>query len=517
MTPLVERLRLLPPAGRAALFAELGAVPGALSDVRYDWSFWAHEHQVVTPEEIERFGLILFTGPRGTGKTEAAVHTFNREILEGRAEAPRIFAATEADADKTVVHGLSGIMRALPRDLRPRWMAGEGTAGVLRYTTFAGNRVDALCFGVKSAETAVGNAGDLDLYDDYAKWGPNAETALAHARLSCRVGYACGLMATTRRGVTLLRKLLTGDVESVLVKRPTDLRVNRFNLSPKNYRSVLAEFGTTDLVRQELEDEDVSASSPFAGLDFDAKPIRVLEINRADFVEVIVAADPADGKGGEHDDWGIGVAGRRRDGHVVAIEDATGQYDDDEAGAKILELCWRWGALKVVGEGNRGVERLRSVIRAAHLARQLEAAQRGEERPKPMPELVPVTAREGKKLRAGPLRGLYIAGTLHHTAALGALERQQREWDPDGPKRPRQDDRIDWLVHAVHHLADLGDAAGNNAAEQLDGLAEKVRELGRGGRGEMRRPSPMADVMGGMGARAASRPMGGGLGQRRIL
>jgi hypothetical protein len=38
---------------------------------------------------------------------------------------------------------------------------------------------------------------------------------------------------------------------------------------------------------------------------------------------------------------------------------------------------------------------------------------------------------------------------------LAQLERQQREWDPDAPRRPRVDDRIDWLVHAAHYLAYL--------------------------------------------------------------
>src|SRR5205814_123756 len=93
---------------------------------------------------------------------------------------------------------------------------------------------------------------------------------------------------------------------------------------------------------------------------------------------------------------------------------------------------------------------------------------------------VGVTAKDGKKLRGGPLRKLYLTGMLHHTPQLGALERQQKAWRPDGPKRPRQDDRIDWWVHAVHHLADLTGEGGAGAGEQLDGLAAAMKAIGTG-------------------------------------
>lgn len=476
MIPLAERLRRLHPTARDALYGRIAATPGALADVRYDWSrFWARPDQLVSLDELDRFALIVFGGMRGTGKTRAAVELFNREVLAGRAERPRLVAGTEADIDKTVVHGISGIMACLHPDDRPLWRPTEGYAGVLRYK----NGVDVLCFSAKNTEQLVGNAGDLDLYDDVAKWGPRAEEVWNHARVSCRLGRANAIVATTRRGTNLLRKLLKGDTSGVLVRRPPELWTNKNNLTARLAKQIEAELGGTDFHRQEMEDEDVSASSPFAGLEFDEAPIRVLKVSRADFAEVIVAADPADGKGGDHDDWGIGAAARLRSGHVVALEDVTGQCDDDEAGAKILDLCEAWGALKVVGEVNRGLARLQGVIKAAHLTRELEARSRGEARVRPMPELVPVRAKEGKRLRAGPLKGLYIAGSLHHTAALGALEKQQREWEPDGPKRPRQDDRIDWLVHAVHHLANLSGTTPD-ASEGFVGIEKANREIERG-------------------------------------
>ncbi len=468
MKPLVDRLRALPPGARAALFDQLGATPGVLTDVRYQFdTFWGRESQIVTPEDVRRAALVVFTGRRGLGKTEAAVQLFNREILAGRAVRPRIFGANEGDVDKAVVHGDSGILATLPPDQRPIWIRGEGPAGVLRYR----NGVEVVCFSARSPEGAVSHQGDLDLYDDLAKWGPHTFTAWAHARASCRVGVACGIVATTRRGTVLLRKLLGGDVPGVLIKRSDDIHANRFNLSPKNYRAMVSEFGGTDFHRQEMDDEDVG-SSPFTGLVFEAAPIRIDAAPRSDFVELVVAVDPSAGKGGDHDDWGIGAAGRRRDGHVVALDDDSGQHDDDSGGEKVLDICERWGATVIIVEANRGPH-VRSAIRAAFYKRRAEC---GAERLRPMPDIVPVTARDGKKLRAGPLRGLYRQGMLHHVAGLGAMEKQQREWDPDGPKYPRQDDRIDWWVHAVHHLADLGAAAGAPAPSPED-LAAAAKSI----------------------------------------
>lgn len=478
--PLSDRFRALPSATRELILAEVerefGA--GALADLRYDFEgFWLRATQIVTDEELapkdrDPPALVVFTGPRGDGKTQSAVTLFDRLVRTGEAKRPRIFAATEGDVDKAVVHGESGIMSLYrPSDPnRPRFMRQEGPAGVLRYP----NGTEVLCYSAKVSEGAVSYNADLDLYDDVAKWGAYAYTAWAHARLSCRIGMALGIVATTRRGTHLLRRLLGGNIDGVLMKRGDHLDANRFNLSPKLYRQIRAELGESDLLRQELDDEDTSSTSPFVDLDFDSAPIRILEAPRSDFSEVVVAVDPAEGKGGDHDEWGVGAAGRRHDRHVVALDDASGSYDDAEAADAAIRLCEVWDAKRIVVESNRG-KRVMNAIEAAYYRRKIEAMQAGEAI-RPMPELVPIQAKDGKVLRAGPLRVLYLGGTLHHVPGLKLLEKQQREWDPSGPKRPRQDDRIDWWVHAVHYLADLG-GLGGMKIEHVEGLGDRNRQL----------------------------------------
>ncbi len=481
---LVDGLRLLPPAARAALFSELEQVPGALADVGFDWpGFWGRPAQIIEPSLMEQYSLIVITGARGEGKTRAANQLFVREVDEGRAVCPRIFGATEADVDKAVIHGRSGIMTHLDPEQRRRWrwMPDEGPAGTVRVRNKLGQDVEIICFTAKATEGAVSHAGDLDLYDDVAKWGPRAVQAWTHARLSCREGYACGVVATTRRGTALLRKLLEGRLDGVLVRRLA-LGSNAGNLAAKWRANIKAELDDVagDLLREDLDDEDVSAASPFAGIDFDRRPVRVLEAG--DLVESVVAVDPAEGKGGTHDEWGIGAAGRRRDRHVVVLEDRSGSYDDAEAGAAILDLCERRGIDKIVVEDNRGRERVYSVIRAAHYKRELDRLLADPNaKARPLPEIICVTAKENKRLRAGPVRTLYLDGMLHHMPGLGLLEKQQREWDPDAPKRPRVDDRIDWLVHAAHHLADLAAGVGLPPEEAFEGFAAaQDRMPGRG-------------------------------------
>lgn len=531
---LADRLRLLSPRARRTLWSKLGETPGAITDLRYDWDrFWARPEQVFETADIEGHGLIVISGGRREGKTRAAVELFVREVDEGRAVRPRVFAASVADVDKSVMHGVSGILTNLDPEQRRRWtwIQDQGPAGIVRVRNKLGVTVEIVCFTAQSPEGAVSYAGDLDLYDDVAKWGPAALTTWTHARISCSEGYACGIVATTRRGTALIRKLLAGNTDGVLV-RNLRLGGNRWNLNARWRSQMRAELADVagDTLRQELDDEDIAAGTPFEGLPWEK--IHVQTVRREELEDQVVAVDPADGAGGGHDEWGLGAAGRRTDRRVVVLEDQSGSYDDARAGERILDLCERRGIHKIIVEVNRG-PRVLSALRAAHLSRELERLRRDPTAPpRAMPEVIPIVAQEGKRLRAGPVRTLYLDGLVQHLPGLDvldrrggeprSLEKQMREWDPDAPKRPRQDDRVDWLVHAVTYLASLGGKPGEMSEHeqqieaatqaQLAAHMSSMIAASRGVRQAAPPPGPMKvpGVPIGDARYAGPPPMGGG-------
>ncbi len=446
--PLADRLRRLPGPIRRALYKRLGEElgPQALASLRWEWErFFARPDQLV-PRDHD-WVLIVFAGPRGDGKTEAALHLWLREILEGRSTLPRFFCATEDDVEKLVVRR---ILPALPPQERPEW---KSTDKVLVFR----NGVTAQGYAAAATESCVGDEGDLDFIDDPAKFGARGATAWKHARTSCRKGLGRCIVATTRRGVEFIRKILAGEVAEV--RRAPRPRMNIYNLVPGYYERMAKELGGDAFYLQEIEDVDVSSSSPFAGLDFAEEPIRCGRPRPDEIDEVVIAIDPSDGKGPTHDDWGIGAACRRKDRHVVALEDRTGNYDEEEAGKAALTLAAEIGATKIVVETNHG-RHVTSTLRAAHLKMELDALRGNPHaRARPMPEIVLVNAKDKKDIRAGPVRSLYVDKLIHHVAGLFDLEKEMLEWEPRGPRRVNVDNRIDWLVHAAHHLADLGGKA----------------------------------------------------------
>jgi phage terminase large subunit-like protein len=276
-------------------------------------------------------------------------------------------------------------------------------------------------------------------------------------------------MATSSKGLKFLRRAMQASPEireELVVLKQAPSGTNARNLTAGYHGRVAAELG-----EDALNDEDIDMRSPFAGLRFDEYPIRVPESGVLE--EIAIGVDPADGKGRSHDDWGIFADGRRADGHYVALEDASGDFDDGEAGKAVLALYDRWrGRAKrivIVVEKNRG-PRAETAIRNGYLARELE---RLEQEPgaarQPMPELVLVYRDKDKRITYLEVRPLYVAGLLHHVAGLAELEAQMVKCDPDD-KRPKANDRIDGHVTGVFYLAKLHQPKGVDA-EQLAAAA----------------------------------------------
>jgi hypothetical protein len=183
-----------------------------------------------------------------------------------------------------------------------------------------------------------------------------------------------------------------------------------------------------------------------------------------DLTRVIVAIDPSGGSGTANDETGIVGAGRTGDGELYVLADRSGRHGANAWGTEACVLALELGADAFVVETNFGGDMTRQVLIQAW--QELERSARTQGRP--MPRIVEVNAKQGKRLRAEPIAQLYEQGRVHHVGEFPDLERQMVTWIPglDSP------DRMDAAVHALTELADPAAAAvgiGNYTDQRLRG------------------------------------------------
>ncbi|WP_097865802.1 LAGLIDADG family homing endonuclease [Streptomyces sp. rh34] len=173
--------------------------------------------------------------------------------------------------------------------------------------------------------------------------------------------------------------------------------------------------------------------------------INPVAFRAVDLTRVVVALDPAGGDTPGHDESGIVAAGRSADGHYYVLADRTGSHSAEARGREACLLALELQADAIAVETNYGGDMARqNVIQAWN-----ELERNGRTKGQPMPRVVDVTAKKGKRLRAEPIAQLYETNLVHHLAEFPSLETQMVTWVP-GMDSP---DRLDALVHALTELA----------------------------------------------------------------
>ncbi|WP_055693727.1 terminase large subunit domain-containing protein [Streptomyces prasinopilosus] len=165
-----------------------------------------------------------------------------------------------------------------------------------------------------------------------------------------------------------------------------------------------------------------------------------------DLTRILVAIDPSGGAGTANDETGIVAAGRTAEGELYLLADRSGRHGANAWGVEACQLAIELGADGLVVETNFGGDMTRQVLIQAW--QELERA--GRTRGGPMPRIIEVNAKQGKRLRAEPIAQLYEQGRVHHVGEFDTLERQMVTWLP-GMDSP---DRMDAAVHALTELAD---------------------------------------------------------------
>jgi hypothetical protein len=165
-----------------------------------------------------------------------------------------------------------------------------------------------------------------------------------------------------------------------------------------------------------------------------------------DLSRVLVAIDPSGGAGSANDETGIVAGGRSADGELYLLADRSGRHGANAWGTEACLLAIELNADAFVVETNFGGDMTRQVLIQAW--QELERG--GRTRGLPMPRIIEVNAKQGKRLRAEPIAQLYEQGRVHHVGEFDTLERQMVTWIP-GMDSP---DRMDAAVHALTELAD---------------------------------------------------------------
>jgi hypothetical protein len=170
-----------------------------------------------------------------------------------------------------------------------------------------------------------------------------------------------------------------------------------------------------------------------------------------DLTRSLVAIDPSGGAGNANDETGITAAGRDTNGELYLFADRSGRHGANTWGTEACLLAIDTDADAFVVETNFGGDMTRQVLIQAW--QDLERSGRTQGRP--MPRIIEVNAKQGKRLRAEPIAQLYEQGRVHHVGEYPDLERQMVTWLP-GMDSP---DRMDAAVHALTELADPASAA----------------------------------------------------------
>ena len=374
-----------------------------------NWENWAR------PEQLPPMGdwlVWLIMAGRGFGKTRAGaewVHMAARNAPEARIA---LVGASQGEVRSVMIEGESGLLATARRDERILW---EPSLRRLRWPSGA----QAIAYSAAEPEALRGPQHSHGWCDEIAKWdiqnGNNSRSGdglspsqktWSNLMMGLRLGNDQRVLATTTpRAVPLLRALLKRDDIKVTRGGTAD---NRLNLPASYLTSIEAQYGKSQLGRQELYGELIDDAEGALGTRTLIESCRLPEkqMDAASFYQrIIIGVDPPASAHG--DACGIIVVGLSETGQGHVLADASVEKASPEkwaqAAAHAAEI---WGADRVIAESNQGGAMVMSVLKAANVALPVKL----------------VHASRGKVARAEPVAALYEAGRVCHCGMFARLE-----------------------------------------------------------------------------------------------
>jgi phage terminase large subunit-like protein len=401
-----------------------------LSELKYNWRFWARPEQV-PPEDPDWDIWVLLAG-RGFGKTRTGAEYIKEVMLEHPGSRIGIIGQTIAAVRDVCVEGESGLLAVLPEDAVQKYNRSLGQL-ILK------NGSRAFGFSGADPEKLRGFQSNYLWMDELAAWDYEQST-FDMALMGLRLGKHPRIIITT----TPKPSRVVVDLVNRSKSEPDKVRLttgstfdNAANLPDSQLAALRARYEGTTLGRQELYAELIldDPNALWTRSLVDQTRLAEYSIKAADLVEVVVAIDPSMSALGERDsETGIIIAGRGKDGHGYILEDASLLRPTPNTWAnKAIERYKWYQANKIVAEVNQGYDLVENLLHTTD-------------------EHVPIkkvyATRGGKFLRAEPIAALYEQGRVHHVGMFPQLEDQMTQWIPGKPSP----DRLDALVWALTQL-----------------------------------------------------------------
>lgn len=421
LTSIAERLASLPVEERLAAISELSE--DEAQTILYTWRVWARPDQL---EPKEEYDVWLLLGGRGSGKTRTGAETV-RSWIEDRGLSRLAFVAeTKADTRDVMVEGESGLLAISPPWNYPNYEPSK------RLVTWP-NGAEALLFSGDDPDQLRGPQFEAAWVDELAKFR-YAQQTWDNLELSVRLGFhPRKLVTTTPRNIQVIKDLV---VDPYCITTKSTTFDNIPNLAAPFIRRVIGRFKGTRMGRQELYAhilEDVEGA-----IFTHARNEEHRVLTPPPFERVVVAVDPAVGKGDDVDEVGISVCGKGVDGHGYTLADLSGDYASNPAkwGKLAVDAYHEFKASKLVAEVNQGGVLVEQVCRSVDDSINYDG----------------IHASERKEARAEPVAGLDEQGKIHHVGGFAKLEDQQTSMTARGFKGTGSPDRLDAWVYAMTEL-----------------------------------------------------------------
>ena len=383
---------------------------------------------------------------RGAGKTRTGAET-TRSFVKAGYKRIGLIAPTAADGRDVMVEGESGILAHAWRhdvDYQGNLVGIPDYEPSKRRLTWKNGAVGTI-YSAEEPDRLRGPQHDFLWADELAAWQYPGDT-WDMAMFGLRLGKdPKALISTTPRPIPIIRELVRDPMTRI--SRASTF-ANEANLAKNFLHKIVNKYKGTRLGKQELEGLVIEEAE---GALWSRETIDAAHDGQlADFVRIVVAIDPAVSANPTSNLTGIVVAALGRDRRGYVLEDLSGRYTPDEWARTAVDAYDRYGADRIVAEGNQGGDLVRvnvSTVRKNLPISIVWASRSKQARAEPVAALY-----EQHKITHCTIDDLKVNGfaVRHSWAGFAELEDQMCTWEPlSGDPSP---DRLDALVWAFTEL-----------------------------------------------------------------